>query len=204
MRYTGPKMRLVRREGMNLFGNEKFDTNKIKKNYKPGMHGPKGGFSKKSEYARQLREKQRLKIMFGINERQLFNYFKKASTMKEITGNALLKLLEKRLDSVIFKAGLAKSRPQARQMVSHGLFKVNNRKINVPSYQVETGDKFEAIARIKKSKLFGELEKQRFAPAKWLKVDYKTLTCEVTRELETQELEQGVQASLVIEFYSKA
>jgi len=204
MRYTGPKMRLVRREGINLFGNEKFDANKIKKNYKPGMHGPKGSFSKKSEYARQLREKQRLKIMFGITERQLFNYFKKASTMKEITGNALLKLLEKRLDNVIFKAGMAKSRPQARQMVSHGLFNVNGRKVNVPSFHVEIGDKFEAIGRIKKSKLFSELEKQRFAPAKWLKVDNKTLSGEMTREIEAPELEQGVQASLVIEYYSKA
>lgn len=204
MRYTGPKMRLVRREGMNLFGNEKFDANKIKKNYKPGMHGPKGSFSKKSEYARQLREKQRLKIMFGITERQLFNYYKKASTMKEITGNALLKLLEKRLDSVIFKAGLAKSRPQARQMVSHGLFKVNNHKVNVPSFQVSIGDKFEAIGRLKKSKLFENLEKQKFAPAKWVKVDYKTISGEMTREIEPQELEQGVQASLVIEYYSKA
>jgi len=203
-RYTGPKMRLVRREGINLFGNEKFDANKVKKNYKPGMHGPKGSFSKKSEYARQLREKQRLKIMFGITERQLFNYFKKASTMKEVTGNALLKLLEKRLDNVIFKAGLAKSRPQARQMVSHGLFKVNDRKVNVPSFHVETGDKFEAIGRMKKSKLFSDLEKQKFAPAKWLKVDYKTLTGEMTREIEAPELEQGVQASLVIEYYSKA
>lgn len=197
-------MRLVRREGINLFGNEKFDANKIKRNFKPGMHGPKGSFSKKSEYAKQLREKQRLKIMFGINERQLFNYYKKASKMKEITGNALLKLLEKRLDNVIFKAGFAKSRPQARQLVSHGLFKINNQKINVPSYQVETGDKFEAIGRIKKSKLFSDLEKQKFAPAKWVKVDYKTLTGEITRDLEPQELEQGVQASLVIEYYSKA
>lgn len=204
MRYTGPKMRLVRREGINLFGNEKFDANKVKKNYKPGMHGPKGGFSKKSEYAKQLREKQRLKIMFGITERQLFNYFKKASTMKEITGNALLKLLEKRLDSVIFKAGMAKSRPMARQLVSHGIFKVNNRKVNVPSFQVSIGDKFEAIDRLKKSKLFADLEKQKFAPAKWLKVDYKMLTGEVTREMEAQELEQAVQASLVVEYYSKA
>jgi small subunit ribosomal protein S4 len=197
-------MRLVRREGMNLFGNEKFEANKIKKNYKPGMHGPKGSFSKKSEYSRQLREKQRLKIMFGINERQLFNYFKKASSMKEITGNALLKLLEKRLDSIIFKAGMAKSRPQARQMVSHGLFKVNNQKVNVPSFQMEVGDKFEAIGRIKKSKLFAELDKQKFAPAKWLKIDYKTVSGEMTREIEPQELEQGVQVSLVIEYYSKA
>lgn len=189
---------------MNLFGNEKFETSKIKKNYKPGMHGPKGGFSKKSEYSRQLREKQRLKIMFGINERQLFNYFKKARTMKEMTGNAVLRLLETRFDNVIFKAGLAKSRPQARQMVNHGLFKVNGRKVDVPSFHVEVGDKFEVIARMKKSKLFLDADKTKFAPAKWLKIDFKTLAGEVTREIESTELEQGVLASLVIEYYSKA
>ena len=203
MRYTGPKMRLVRREGINLFGNEKFEANKIKKNYKPGMHGPKGSFAKKSEYGRQLREKQRLKIMFGVTERQLRNYFNKASKMKEITGNALLKLLERRLDNVIFKAGLAKSRPMARQMVGHGLFIVNGHRVNVPSFNVEIGDKFEALSRVKKSKLFADLEKQKFAPAKWIKVDYKTLTGEVTREIEPQELEQVIQSSLIVEYYSK-
>lgn len=200
-RYTGPKMRLCRREGMNLFGSEKYNI--TKKNYKPGMHGPKGNFAKKSEYARQLREKQKLKIIFGITERQMGNYFLKATGMKDITGDALLKLLERRLDNVLYRAGIAKTRYQARQMVSHGLFKVNNQKINVPSFQVSVGDKFEAIARIKKSKLFADLENSKFAPAKWLKIDTKNISGEIIREVEKNDLEQAVQTSLVVEYYSK-
>jgi small subunit ribosomal protein S4 len=167
------------------------------------MHGPKGSFAKKSEYARQLREKQKLKRIFGITERQMGNYFTKASSQKEVTGLAILKLLESRFDNVIFRAGIAKSRPQARQMVNHGLFKVNGRTINIPSHQMKVGDKFEAVERIKKSKLFADLEKQKFAPAKWIKVDYKALTGEMTRDMEPQELEQMVQPNLVVEYYSK-
>ncbi|MFA5829283.1 MAG: 30S ribosomal protein S4 [Candidatus Gracilibacteria bacterium] len=201
-RYTGPKCRLCRREGVSLCGKEKCALKK--KNYIPGMHGPKGSFAKKSEYARQLREKQKLKRLFGITERQLSNYFEKAGKMKDITGDALLKLLEYRLDNVIYRSGIAKTRNQARQMVNHGLFKVNNIKINIPSLQMKAGDKFEAIARIKKSKLFAEVEKQKYAPAKWIKVDYKTLMGEVTRPIEKEELESIIQSNLIVEFYSKA
>jgi len=200
-RYTGPKCRLCRREGVSLCGKEKCALKR--KNYIPGMHGPKGSFAKKSEYARQLREKQKLKRIFGITERQMGNYFTKASSQKEVTGLAILKLLESRFDNVIFRAGIAKSRPQARQMVNHGLFKVNGRTINIPSHQMKVGDKFEAVERIKKSKLFADLEKQKFAPAKWIKVDYKALTGEMTRDMEPQELEQMVQPNLVVEYYSK-
>lgn len=201
MRYTGPKCRLCRREGVSLCGKEKCALRR--RNYIPGMHGPKGSFSKKSEYARQLREKQKLKRLFGITERQLGNYFEKASAQKDITGDALLKLLETRFDNVLYRAGFAKTRYQARQMVSHGLFKVNNIKINVPSLQMKTGDKFETITRLKKSKLFADLEKQKFAPAKWVKVDYKNLTGEVIRPLEKDELEPIIQSSLIVEYYSK-
>ena len=201
MRYTGPKCRLCRREGVSLCGREKCALKR--KNYIPGMHGPKGSFAKKSEYAKQLRAKQLMKRLFGLTERQMSNYFKKASSMKEVTGIALLKLLETRLDNVLYRAGFAKSRPQARQMVSHGLLKINSRRIDIPSYQVEIGDKFEVIPRLKKSKLYSELENQKFGPAKWIKVDYKSLTGEVTRDMEPQELEQMVQPSLVVEYYSK-
>lgn len=200
-RYTGPKCRMCRREGISLCGKEKCALKR--KNYIPGMHGPKGSFAKKSEYSRQLREKQKLKRLFGITERQMANYFKKASGQKEITGNALLKLLESRLDNVIYRAGFAKSRAQARQMVNHGLFRMNNIRINIPSFHAKSGDKFEVISRIKKSKLFGEIEKQKFGPAKWLKVDYKNLSGEIARELEPSDLEQAVQTSLVVEYYSK-
>jgi small subunit ribosomal protein S4 len=200
-KYTGPKYRLCRREGINLFGNEKFDLKK--KNYAPGMHGPKGSFSKPSEYARQLREKQKLRRMYGVTEKQLFNYYKKASAKKEITGNALLKILETRLDSIIYRSGFAKSRPQARQMVNHGTFKVNGVRVNIPSYQVKVGDKFEVRERLKKSPLFIGMEKQKFAPAKWLKIDAAKLTGEVVRLLDAEDLEKAVQTSLVVEYYSK-
>ena len=200
-RYTGPKCRLCRREGVSLCGKEKCAIKK--RNYIPGQHGPKGSFSKKSEYARQLRKKQKLKRLFGVTERQLEKYFEKASKLKDITGDALLKLLEKRLDNVIYRAGFAKTRAQARQMVSHGLFKINNGRINVPSYEVKIGDKFEASERSKKSKLFADLEKQKYAPAKWLKIDVKNISGEMTRSIEKDDLDQIVQSSLVVEYYSK-
>ena len=200
-RYTGPKSRLCRREGICLCGREKCAVKK--KSYIPGMHGQKGSLGKPSEYARQLREKQKLKRLYGITERQLGNYFAEAAKKKEITGNALLKLLEARLDNVVYRSGIAKTRAQARQMVSHGLIKVNQRKVDVPSFQTKVGDKFEIIERLKKSALFADLEKQKFAPAKWLKVDYKALNCEVARSLEADDLEKAIQMSLVVEYYSK-
>ncbi len=200
-KYTGPKYKQCRREGINLFGNEKFNLKK--KNYAPGIHGPKGSFAKPSEYSKQLREKQKLKRMFGITERQMVNYYKKASAKKEITGNALLGLLETRLDNVVFKAGFSKSRPQARQMVGHGLFKVNGHRVTVPSHQIKTGDKLEVLERRKSSALFAELAKQKFGPAKWIKADFAKLNAEITREPEMEELEKAVQTNLVVEFYSK-
>lgn len=133
----------------------------------------------------------------------MVNYFKKASGQKDITGNALLKLLESRLDNVIYKAGFSKSRAQARQMVNHGLFKINSTHIDIPSFHTKPGDKFEVIPRVRKSKLFEALEKQKFGPAKWLKVDYKNLSGEVERELEPTDLEQAISTSLVVEYYSK-
>lgn len=200
-RYTGPKCRLCRREGVSLCGKEKCALKR--RNYIPGQHGPKGNFAKKSEYGRQLREKQKLQRLFGITERQLKNYFEKASKQKDITGDALLKLLETRFDNVIFRSGLAKTRAQARQMVNHGLFKLNSKRVTIPSFQVNVGDKFETIDRMKKSKLFAESEKQKYAPPQWLKVDYKTAGGEVTRKVGTDELEQIIQSALVVEYYSK-
>lgn len=200
-KYTGPKYRLCRREGINLFGNERYNLKK--KNYRPGMHGPKGSFSKPSEYGRQLREKQKLKQLYGVTERQLSNYFAKAAKKKEITGDALLRLLEMRADNVVFRSGLAKSRPQARQMVNHGLFKINGKKVNVPSYQVKIGDIIEVSERVKESPLFKDIKEQRFSPPKWLKVDIKKLSSEVIRTLEAHEFEKALLTHLVVEYYSK-
>lgn len=200
-KYTGPKYRLCRREGINLFGNEKFNIKK--KPYPPGIHGPKGSFAKPSEYSRQLREKQKLKRIYGVTEKQLHNYYVAASKKKEITGNALLKLLESRLDCIIYRAGFAKSRPQARQMVNHSLFKINGKRIDVPSCPVKVGDKFEVKDQRKSSPLFAELQKQKFAPAKWIKVDPTKLSGEIIRPIEDEDLEKAVITSLVVEYYSK-
>lgn len=167
------------------------------------MHGPKGSVSKPSEYARQLREKQKLKRIYGVTERQLGNYFTEASKAKEITGNALLKILEARLDNVIYRSGFAKTRAQGRQMVGHGAFKVNGQKVTIPSFHVNVGDKFEVVDRLKKSKLFAELDKQKYGPAKWINVDYTKLNGEVARSLEQEDLDKAVQTSLVVEYYSK-
>ena len=200
-RYIGPKSRLCRREGVCVCGREKCSIRK--RNFQPGQHGQKGSISKPSEYARQLREKQKLKRLFGITERQLGNYFTVAAGKKEITAHALLKMLESRFDNVIYRSGLAKTRAQARQMVNHGLFKVNNKKISIPSYQIKVGDTFEAIGRVKSSPLFGHLEKVKIMPAKWIKVDFTNKTGEVVRALEADDLEQFIQSSLIVEYYSK-
>jgi small subunit ribosomal protein S4 len=200
-KYTGPKYRQCRREGINLYGNEKFNLKK--KNYPPGIHGPKGSYAKPSEYSRQLREKQKLRKFFGITEKQLLNYYTKASRKKEITGNALLKLLETRFDNIIFKAGFAKSKPSARQMVNHGHFKINGRRVTIPSRQIKVGDVFEVVERSRKSPLFAELTKQKYAPPTWMKVDYAKLSGEITKELEEDDLEKAISTNLVVEYYSK-
>ena len=200
-RYTGPKCRHCRREGISLCGSAKCALKK--KGYKPGMHGPKGSFSKPSEYSRQLREKQKLKRLYGTTEKQMRNYYDKASKMREITGVALLKELENRLDNVIYKAGFADTRAQARQMVSHGHFKINGKRMNVPSYQVKAGDKFELVERIKKSPLYAEAEKQKFSAPAWLSVDLKKGQGEVVRLVEEEDLDKVIHTNLVVEFYSK-
>jgi small subunit ribosomal protein S4 len=200
-RYTGPKKRLCRREGLNLFGSKKY--NLTKKNYPPGLHGPKSSFGKPSEYARQLREKQKLRRIFGVTERQLGNYYKKAASKKEITGDALLGLLEKRLDNVVYRAGFAETRMQARQIVNHGHFRLNGKRINIPSYQVKIGDKIEVRDKSKSSPLFKDIEKKKIKPAAWLKVDTAKLITEVIRELELPDLEKSIQTNLIVEFYSK-
>jgi small subunit ribosomal protein S4 len=167
------------------------------------MHGQKGSISKPSEYARQLREKQKLKRLFGVTERSLSNYFDKASKTKDITGQALLKLLETRFDNAVFRAGFAKTRAQARQMVNHGMFRLNGKRAAICSIQLKEGDKFEVRERGRKSPLFAELEKQKFAPAKWLKVDYREYSGEIERMPEAEDLDQAINHSLVVEYYSK-
>jgi small subunit ribosomal protein S4 len=202
-RYTGPKGRLVRRFGTNIFGTEKMSKLLEKRPQAPGMHGG-GRRGKDSEYKKQLLEKQKLRFMYGITERQLRNYYKKAASGEEQTGNALLKLLERRLDNVIYRAGFAKTRAQARQMVNHGLFTLNSRRVSIPSIQVREGDIIEVRMKSKTSPLFtSTLEAKDFDHARWMKSEQKALKTEVAALPEEEDLDKLIETHLIIEFYSK-
>lgn len=206
-KYTGPKCRLCRREGTKLYlKGERCETQKcamIRKNYAPGMHGQKGGFGKKSEYAKQLREKQKAKRIFSISEIQFREYYNKASKITGITADEILTLLETRLDNVVYRAGLASSRSQARQIVGHGLISLNGHSVTIPSIQVKIGDKFIIADKYKDSPLFAETAKRKPSNPKWLETDLKNLSGSMIRAPEKSELESSIAGHLIVEFYSK-
>lgn len=206
-RYRGPKSKICRREGIPLaaFGNYEGAAMRAvqKKNYPPGAQGKRGTFKKTSEYGKQLREKQKAKRLFGIMERQFRNYYKQADAKEEATHTALLQLLEKRLDNVVFRSGLAETRRQARQMVTHGLLKFNGRRVDIPSVSVKVGDKIEVREKTKNSPLFELIKKQKPRAPKWLRVDPKNLTCEIIRDPDRDDVEKLIDAQMIVEFYSK-
>jgi small subunit ribosomal protein S4 len=139
-RYTGPKVKLSRRLGTNLFENEKGRKAMERRPFPPGQHGRTRRRSSGSEYLSQLQEKQKAKYIYGVLERQFRRTYEEAVRLSGPTGENLLRLLEQRLDNVVFRAGWAATRPQARQFVSHGLIQVNGRRVNIPSYRVRKGD----------------------------------------------------------------
>jgi small subunit ribosomal protein S4 len=203
-RYTGPKAKLCRREGMNIIGTAKYTKILTRKNYPPGSHG-KRGLRKLSEYASQLREKQKLSRMFGLSRKQLTNYYKKANSMTGATSDNLLELIEKRLDNVIYRAGLALTRYQARQFASHGLFMVNGKRVTIPSIIVKAGDKIEVRPRSKTSKVFADIQKEnaKYRPPSWLTVDVKKLLIDIKDVPTKDHFEQAIDAQKIVEFYSK-
>ena len=202
-RYTGPITKLSRRLGVILFANGESKTKAFnKKNYKPGEHGQKR-FSKMSEYKKQLFEKQKARFMYGISEKQSRKYYEIASKTEGITGEEYLKMLERRLDNVIFRSGIAATRPQARQMVSHGLVELNGRRVKTPSIIVKAGDKFNIRAKKASSKLFEESKTRDVKQPKWIKSDLKKLAGEVVSLPEKDDLERIINAQLITEFYSK-
>lgn len=201
----GPKSRLFRRFGIRLPTNNELKQSHptLKKAYPPGMHGPKGTFGKKSEYARQLLEKQKAKVIFNVNEKQMQKYYDLAAKKEGITGDEMLRLLELRLDNVIFRSGIATTRYQARQMVNHGLIQLNGRVSSIPSAQVAVGDKFNIISKKKDSPIFKQNAERGTKAPKWLNVDIKNLSGEMARIPDKGELEMLVNTSLIVEFYSK-
>ncbi len=138
-RYTGPKVKISRRLGVNIFENDKGSKALNKRPYPPGEHG-RSRRRQPSEYLLQLQEKQKAKYIYGVLERQFSNLYKEASRQKGVTGENLLRMLEQRLDNLVFRAGWASTRPQARQFVSHGMVNVNGRRVDIPSYRVRKGD----------------------------------------------------------------
>ncbi len=173
-----------------------------KKGYKPGEHGQKR-FSQLSEYNKQLREKQKARHMYGISEKQSKKYYKLANSSDEITGMKYLQLLEQRLDNTIFRSGIASSRPQARQMVSHGLVVLNGKRVKTPSIQVKEGDKFEVRTKSKSSKLFDQAKGSKYKTPKWLNSNLKDLKGEVVAYPDKDDIEQIIEHQLITEFYSK-
>ncbi len=202
-RYRGPVTKLSRRLGVVLFTNGESKNKAFnKKNYKPGEHGQKR-FSQMSEYSRQLCEKQKARFMYCISEKQSRKYYDLASKSEEITGIKYLQLLEQRLDNVLYRAGLAMTRPQARQIVSHGLVKLNGKGVKTPSITVKIGDKFEIRERSRDSKLFEDVKKAKYKNPKWLKSDLNSLKGEITALPDKDDIEGIIEHQLITEFYSK-
>lgn len=204
MRYTGPKARLCRREGINLFGSPKYQKILTKRPGVPGMHGG-GRMGKLTEYARQLREKQKAKRAYGLSEKQFRRCFKEATRQRGVTGEILFQLLERRLDNVLFRSGLALSRPQARQFASHGLFTLNGRRVDVPSIEVRVGDVIEVRSKTKGSAIFkkNEEELKDYNAPSWLKADPKKRQVEILEIPGPQHFDAFVDTQLIVEFYSR-
>jgi small subunit ribosomal protein S4 len=206
-RNRGLACKLCRREGKKLFlKGKKCTTEKCifnKRSYSPGQHGQSR--SKLSDYALQLREKQKVKRIYGIMEKQFRNYFEKATKTRGITGQVLLQLLERRLDNVIFRGCFSASRRDARQIVAHGHVLVNGRKVDIPSYLVREKDEIEIVKKdriIKKIKDTYEETKDRGVP-NWLGVDMKSLKIQILRLPQREDIQIPIQERLIIELYSK-
>lgn len=206
-RYIGPKCRLCRRQGMKLFlKGEKCFTDKCpveKRSYAPGQHGQARG--RITDYGLQLREKQKLRRIYGVLERQFENYFERAARHKGSTGEDLLRLLERRLDTVVYRMGFGISRTEARQLVRHSAVRVNGVRVNIPSYQLRPNDVVEIAPRAREHlrvKAALEAAEQRGIP-EWLEVDAKNMKGVFKRIPDRADLPTEVNESLVVALYSK-
>ena len=209
-RYRGPKEKIERRLGDKLYlKGERLYSQKsavVKKPYPPGMHGKKGS-GKASEFATQLKSKQKVKNIYRLLEKQFKGYIKKASDSKKEPYEAILKSLENRLDNVVFRMGFGQSRDQARQLVGHGHILVNGRKVNIPSYQVKVGDEIAVREGSRKSPFFTTLMPvwlKKYDPPAWIALDKEKMAAKVNG-LPTM-TESGLQAGdlqAIIEFYSR-
>lgn len=200
-RYTGPTTRMNRRFGMAIFPATKAFENKP---HLPGQHGPRLR-RKLSEYAIGLNEKQKLRYLYGLTEKQFRNTFEKAKAKRGVTGEIFVQMLEMRLDSVVYNTGFAKTRRQARQFVTHGHIRVNGHKVDIASYTVSAGD--EIVVRegtSSRQMATRALEETRSRPVpNWISRIDDALTAKVNRVPTAEEMEQGINVQLIVEFYSR-
>jgi len=202
-RYTGPKVKISRRLGVNIFENEKGSKALNKRPYPPGEHG-RSRRRQPSEYLLQLQEKQKAKYIYGVLERQFSNLYKEASRQKGVTGENLLRMLEQRLDNIVFRAGWASTRPQARQFVSHGMINVNGRRVDIPSYRVRKGD---VITLRDKSRNMIVIRHNmdtidRLKPA-WIEIGDSGFQVTINDLPVREQIDVPVREQLIVELYSK-
>ena len=207
-RYIGPVCRLCRREDMKLFlKGERCYTDKCgyeRRSYPPGQHG-QNRRRKRSDYGEQLREKQKVKRIYGIAERQFRGYYYKASRMKGVTGDNLIQLLERRLDNVVYRMGFASDHAEARQLVRHGHFKINGRRVNIPSYLVRTND---AVEVTDQSRTVGRIVEalgavERRGVPRWIELDKDAFKGVVKTMPARDDVTLPIREQLIVELYSK-
>lgn len=204
MKYTGPKAKRCRRQGINIYVSDKYDKILQRKPYGPGK-GPRDRQGRRSEYAMQLLEKQKARDTYVLSEKQFRRLYQEASAGSRQTGSAMKQMLEIRLDNTIYRAGFALTRLQARQFSSHGLFLVNGIRVTSPSYRVKPGDVIELRESSKSSPVFGPIlaANDKYMPPGWLKVDSGRMHIEITSLPDPEDAEQALDMRQVVEFYSR-
>ncbi|HZH73510.1 MAG TPA: 30S ribosomal protein S4 [Mariniphaga sp.] len=200
-RYIGPKSKIARKFGEPIFGPDKVFEHK---NYPPGMHGMSARRRKVSEYGVQLKEKQKVKYTYGVLEKQFRNMFEKAAASTGITGVVLLQLLESRLDNVVYRLGIAKTRDAARQFVTHKHIVVNGEIVSIPSYQVKAGDVVGVRERSKAmEEITDSLQSRRSTRYQWLEWDNDQMAGKFLNIPEREEIPENIKEQLIVELYSK-
>ena len=196
--------KLVRKFGVNVFGNPKYDKLLNRKPYAPGQHGQTRR-RRLSNYGVQLQEKQKIKFMYGLLEKQFRNYFTKAEKIPGETGTNLLQMLESRLDNIVYRISFAPTRPAARQLVNHGHFLVNDKRVNIPSYILKSGDKIQVREKSKKMDLILDSMKRIKGDIDlpWLELDKGKMQGSFLRMPERDQIDQTIKEQLVVELYSK-
>lgn len=208
-RRRGPSCKLCRREGRKLFlKGERCFSDKCaieRRGYPPGMHGRQSRFQRESDYGEQLRQKQAAKRVYGVRERQFRRYYGLAERVRGRTGAALMSILERRMDNVVYRLGFADSRAQARQLVVHGHFDLNGRKLNVPSALVDAGDEISVRESSRNNGYFGgltEILEHRSVP-EWLSLDAANMSGAVVNVPTREQIDTPIEEQLIVEYYSR-